>query len=75
MGGPFNVTVDGNSISCGNEWKPLDENTIVIKNENAVLVATFYENGMDISVMEANDDAFYDLEGSYVLTESWNDIS
>ncbi len=74
-GGPFHVTVDGDSISCGSEWKPLNENTIVIKNENAVLVAAFYENGMDISVMEANNDIFYVLEGSYVLTESWNDIS
>ncbi len=74
-GGPFNVTVDGEYISCGNEWKPLNENTIVVNNENAVLVATFYENGMDISVMEANNDIFYVLEGSYVLTESWNDIS
>lgn len=74
-GGPFSVTVDGDSIPCGDEWKPLNENTIVVKNENAVLVATFYENGMDISVMEADNDTFDVLEGSYVLTESWNDIS
>ena len=35
----------------------------------------FYENGMDISVMEADNNIFDVLEGSYVLTESWNDIS
>ena len=60
------------AVTNGNR---LNENTIVVNNENAVLVATFYENGMDISVMEANNDIFYVLEGSYVLTESWNDIS
>ena len=38
-------------------------------------MAVFDENDMDLSVMEANDNIFCVLEGSYILTESWNDIS
>lgn len=74
-GGPFRVTADGDSGFLDEEWLPLNENTIVVNTEGLVLVAAFYENGMDISVVEADDDTFYTLEGSYVLTESWNDVS